>query len=257
MEQTAGKAAQAIYRVAKNERIAHDVYAMRLEGPTEALQRPGQFINIKLDGHYLRRPISVCGWDGGGIDIIFKILGLGTAQMSGFAPGKTLDVLVGLGNGFDTAPARGKKTVLVGGGVGVPPLYGLAKALIASGEAPPAVALGFRAARDVFCVEGFEALGCEVAVATEDGSLGGKGFVTGPLAAMQYEYYFACGPNAMLKAVYRAAAEKGAGGQLSFEERMGCGFGACMGCSCKTKFGNKRVCVEGPVFDAEEVLLDG
>lgn len=245
----------AIYKVKENTNIAKDVFFMRLEGPTDCIEQPGQFLNIKLSGLYLRRPISVCDWDEKGIDIIYKILGQGTAQMAQYAPGTELDILNGLGNGFSVEPAKGKKTVLIGGGVGVPPLYGLAKRLIKQGVTPQVV-LGFRSKEDVFYKQELEALGCAVAIATEDGTQGEKGFVTGPLANIDYEYYYTCGPQAMLHAVFSAGKAKGATGQLSFEERMGCGFGACMGCSCKTLTGAKRVCVEGPVFPSEEVLFE-
>lgn len=246
---------QAVYTVQKNQKIARDVYLMRLAGPTGAITAPGQFINIKLAGFYLRRPISVCSWDAAGIDIIYKILGRGTAHMATLPPGSRLDVLVGLGNGFNTAAARGKAVALAGGGVGIPPLYGLAQKLVAEGTVPH-VALGCAGAADVFYQEEFEALGCVVAVATEDGSAGSCGFVTHLLQNMQYQYYFTCGPAAMLRAVYALGKEKGAAGQLSFEERMGCGFGACMGCSCHTLVGPKRVCVDGPVFVSGEVCFD-
>lgn len=244
----------AIYNVEKNTNIAKDVFTMRLSGPTECLTQPGQFLNIKLSGFYLRRPISICDWDENGVTIIYKILGKGTAQMAQYAPGTQLDILNGLGNGFSLAEAKGKKTVLVGGGVGVPPLYGLAKQLAQQGQAPQVV-LGFRSREDIFYAKELEALGCTVAIATEDGTQGEKGFVTGPLAKLDFEYYYTCGPQAMLHAVYATAKEKGAQGQLSFEERMGCGFGACMGCSCHTLTGAKRVCVEGPVFPSQEVMF--
>lgn len=240
--------------IAENERIAKDVYRMRLACPTDALEQSGQFINILLDGFYLRRPISVCDWDERGITIIYKILGEGTADLATYEVGRPLDILVGLGNGFSTAPVTGKKVALVGGGVGVPPLYHLAKQLVQAGNTP-LVVLGFRSAEDVFYAEEFAQLGCEVQVATEDGSFGRKGFVTHVLDTMQYDYYYTCGPTAMLQAVYALGEQKGATGQLSFEERMGCGFGACMGCSCHTKNGAKRVCQEGPVFASEEVLF--
>lgn len=244
----------AIYIVEKNTNIAKDVFFMRLQGPTDTIVAPGQFINIQLAGFYLRRPISVCDWDENGISIIYKILGRGTAQIAQYGAGTELDILTGLGNGFTPKKAVGKKTVLVGGGVGVPPLYGLAKALIAQNTCPDIV-LGFRSAEDVFYKNEFEALGCHVEIATEDGTMGHTGFVTTPLQKMKYDYYFACGPQAMLHALHKQAKANGAIGQLSFEERMGCGFGACMGCSCETLVGAKRVCVDGPVFESEEVMF--
>lgn len=240
--------------IEENKCIAKDVYSMRLLCSTSALEQPGQFINILLDGFYLRRPISVCDWDENSITIIYKILGKGTAELALFTAGKTLDILVGLGNGFSIARAHGKKVVLVGGGVGVPPLFNLAKQLVAAGNVP-VIVLGFRSGEDAFYEKEFAALGCEVLTATEDGSLGEKGYVTTILQDMDYDYYFTCGPTAMLQAIYTLSEQKGAQGQLSFEERMGCGFGACMGCSCHTKNGSKRVCVEGPVFASEEVLF--
>ncbi len=242
----------AIYTVEANRNIALDVYELRLAGPTDVFTAPGQFVNVHVDGFYLRRPLSVCDWDGEGLTILYKVVGQGTARMALFGAGTQLDLLAGLGNGYNLAPSAGKRTLLAGGGVGVPPLYGLAKRLIAGGNTP-AVALGFRTGEDVFYKEQFEALGCGVHIATEDGGLGAKGFVTEVLKDQDYAYYYACGPQAMLAAVHAAGLAKGAGGQLSFEERMGCGFGACMGCSCETLTGPKRVCVEGPVFEAEEV----
>lgn len=242
------------YTIEENLQIAKDVYQMRLAGSTAAFTAPGQFVNIQIDGFYLRRPISVCTWDAKSLTIIYKILGKGTAVMACMRPGQKLDLITGLGNGFTVAPALGKTAVLVGGGVGVPPLFGLAQALARAGKAP-AVALGFASAQDVFYTRELEALGCAVYLATEDGSAGEQGFVTRILQDLPYDYYFACGPNPMLKAVYDVGEGKRAKGQLSFEERMGCGFGACMGCSCQTKQGAKRVCVEGPVFTSEEVLF--
>ncbi len=227
---------------------------MHLSGPTTAFTAPGQFANVRLAGFYLRRPFSVFRWNENGFEIIYKILGEGTAQMAQFAPGTELDVLVGLGNGFSPEKAAGKRTVLIGGGVGVPPLYALAAHLAAGGEAP-VVALGFAGSEDIFLKEEFEALGCTVVIATEDGGTGVQGYVTEALAPLDYNYYFACGPQAMLRAVYLLGADKGAEGQLSFEERMGCGFGACMGCSCKVITGSKRICMEGPVLESGEVMF--
>ncbi|MDL2324138.1 dihydroorotate dehydrogenase electron transfer subunit [Ruminococcaceae bacterium OttesenSCG-928-A16] len=244
----------AIYTIETNQPIANDVFAMRLAGPTGALVAPGQFVNILLNGFYLRRPISVCDWDEAGMLLIYKILGKGTAQMATMQPGQTLNLLTGLGNGFTVSAATGKPTVLVGGGVGVPPLFSLAKQLITAGNIPEVV-LGFRSSGDVFYAEEFAKLGCKVHLATEDGTAGTKGFVTTALQDMAYDYYYTCGPNAMLQAVHALSAQKGAAGQLSFEERMGCGFGACMGCSCHTQVGPKRVCVDGPVFTSEEVVF--
>ena len=239
-------ATQGLYTIEKNERIAQDVYRMLLRGDLSALSRPGQFVNVKLDGFYLRRPISVCSYHGDELILIYKILGKGTRQMADMLPGQTLDLLVGLGNGFDVMPARGKRIALVGGGVGVPPLYGVMEQL--RGEDVTCV-MGFQSAQDVFYEAEFAELGANVVVATVDGSKGTKGFVTDALRDMAYDYYFACGPQPMLRAVHALGHE----GQLSFEERMGCGFGACMGCSCQTLTGHRRICVDGPVFQSGEV----
>lgn len=243
-----------VAKIETNDCIAKDVYCMRLACSTDAIENPGQFVNILLDGFYLRRPISVCNWDEYGITLIYKILGKGTAVLATLPVGTSLDILMGLGNGFSVVQAADKKTVLVGGGVGVPPLYGLAKQLLANGLLPEVV-LGFRSSDDVFYADKFKELGCTVHLTTEDGSAGQKGFVTTVLENIEYDYYYACGPNAMLQALYDVSQNKNAMGQLSFEERMGCGFGACMGCSCHTKSGAKRVCVEGPVFSSEEVIF--
>ena len=241
-----------IYTIAENAPLAQDVFCLRLSGDGSWVQRPGQFVNIALAGKYLRRPISVCDWTQDSLTLIYKVVGSGTEQMSRMAPGETLDVLTGLGNGFDAAPAHGEKIALAGGGVGVPPLYGLARVLRSQGEAVQCV-LGFRSRGDVFYEREFQVLGCDVHVVTDDGSYGARGFVTDVLKGLDYDYYFACGPQPMLRAVHAA----GKTGQLSFEERMGCGFGACMGCTCKTLTGYKRICVDGPVLLSGEVSFDG
>ena len=234
---------QSIYRIQYNQQLTADVWEMRLEGDTGAITAPGQFINIRLDGLFLRRPISVCDWDGQGITIIYKVVGKGTAALGGMEQGQELDVLCGLGNGFDVSRC-GERTLVIGGGVGVPPMYGLAKALLRAGKTPVAI-LGFNKKEEIFYEDKFRALGIETTVTTVDGSYGVKGFVTDALPE-EYGYFCACGPLPMLKAVYNAAATSGL---LSFEERMGCGFGACMGCSCKTKYGNKRICKDGPELE--------
>ncbi|MCI8943565.1 MAG: dihydroorotate dehydrogenase electron transfer subunit [Oscillospiraceae bacterium] len=239
---------QSIYRIQYNQQLTADVWEMRLEGDTGAITAPGQFINIRLDGLFLRRPISVCDWDGQGITIIYKVVGKGTAALGGMEQGQELDVLCGLGNGFDVSRC-GERTLVIGGGVGVPPMYGLAKALLRAGKTPVAI-LGFNKKEEIFYEDKFRALGIETTVTTVDGSYGVKGFVTDALPE-EYGYFCACGPLPMLKAVYNAAATSGL---LSFEERMGCGFGACMGCSCKTKYGNKRICKDGPVLEKEEII---
>ncbi|MBC5581068.1 dihydroorotate dehydrogenase electron transfer subunit [Anaerofilum sp. BX8] len=243
---------QGLYTIQENAPLTRDVYRMVLAGDTSAVTAPGQFVNVRLDGCYLRRPISIADWDDATITLIYKVVGEGTRRMAGMGgPGAALDLLVGLGNGYDLA-ACGAAPVLLGGGVGVPPLYGLAKRLWRQGR-PPAVLLGFNTAADVFYEQEFRDLGCPTMVATADGSYGQKGFVTDLLntAGMRYDYFYTCGPEPMLRAVYSACA---CPGQLSFEERMGCGFGACMGCSCKTKYGSKRICKDGPVLAKEEVV---
>ena len=240
---------QGIYTIASNKKIARDVYEMVLSGDTSALTAPGQFLNIKIEGYFLRRPISVCDWDGDTITIVYKVVGAGTAAMSEMAAGQTLDVLAGLGNGFDMRKSGGTP-LLVGGGVGSPPMAGLCRRLAAEGKSPTVV-LGFASREDVFYEDKFRSLGAEVRIATADGSYGVHGFVTDAMAGITPSYFYACGPIPMLRAVSDALP---ADGQLSFEERMGCGFGACMGCSCQTKYGNKRICRDGPVLTKGEVI---
>ena len=239
---------QELLTITENVPVTKTVYRMRLEGADLEEQRPGGFVNIRLDGLFLRRPISVYDSGPGSLTILYKVVGRGTAQMAGLRPGDTLDVLTGLGNGYDLSKA-GDRPLLLGGGVGVPPLYLLAKQLRAAGKDVHAV-LGFNTAEEVFGEEAFRTLGCGVTVATADGSRGVKGFVTDALPE-EYSYFYTCGPEPMLRAVYRTAKTSG---QFSFEERMGCGFGACMGCSCKTITGYKRICREGPVLEKEEIL---
>lgn len=240
---------QSIFKVVKNEKIAKDVYKMLLSGDTSDITKPGQFVNIKIDGLFLRRPISVCDYDAKTLSLIYKVVGEGTKVMSGYGEGQELDILSGLGNGYDIS-VSGEKPLLIGGGVGVPPLYNLCKKLIAEGAAP-SVILGFNTKEEVFCEEEFKALGAEVYVTTVDGSYGTHGYVTEVMKKLNYTYFYTCGPEAMLKAVYDISKTEG---QFSFEERMGCGFGACMGCSCKTKYGNKRICKDGPVLKKEEII---
>ena len=241
---------QEILTITENVPVTSCVYRMRLEGADLEAQNPGGFVNIRLDGLFLRRPISVYDSEPGSLTILYKVVGKGTEQMAAMKPGETLDVLTGLGNGYDLSKS-GETPVLLGGGVGVPPLYLLAKKLIAEGKKPQAV-LGFNTAAEVFGEAEFKALGCGVTVATADGSYGVKGFVTDALPE-EYSYFYTCGPEPMLRAVYRATKTSG---QLSFEERMGCGFGACMGCSCKTITGYKRICREGPVLEKEEIIWE-
>lgn len=240
---------QGIYSVELNRPLAESIYEMVLKGDTSSLKNPGQFINIKLDGFYLRRPISVCDYDEETITIIYKIVGEGTKAMSLLKEGAVLDILCGLGNGFDTSKS-GNAPVLIGGGVGVPPMYNLCKKLISQGKQVKVI-LGFNKKSEMFYEDEFKNLGAEVYVTTADGSYGIKGFVTDALENLDYTYFYACGPVPMFKAVESVAVTSG---QYSFEERMGCGFGACMGCSCKTKYGNKRICKDGPVLEREEII---
>lgn len=241
---------QGIFEIIENIPLTETVYRMKLAGDTSAITAPGQFVNIELSGKYLRRPISVCDWQDGLLTILYKVVGQGTAQMRRMQPGQTLDLLTGLGNGYDLTCA-GEKPLLIGGGVGVPPLYGLAKRLLAQ-DAQVQVVLGFNTKDEAFYEKEFRKLGAGVTVTTADGSLGIKGFVTDALPE-DYTYFYTCGPEPMLKAVFRNTKTSG---QLSFEARMGCGFGACMGCSCKTVTGSKRICKEGPVLRKEELLWD-
>ena len=236
---------QVTYTILDNAPLTTDVYCMALAGDTSAITAPGQFINIQLDGLFLRRPISVCDWNDKGLVIIYRVVGRGTERMADMLPGQFLDCLTGLGNGYDIA-ACPANPVLVGGGVGVPPLYGLAKRLLAAGK-KPSVILGFNRAEEIFYDMEFAALGVPVTATTVDGSAGTKGFVTDAMRGG--EYVCACGPEPMLKAVHRLAS----GGQFSFEARMGCGFGACMGCTCETLAGPKRICKEGPVMRHGEI----
>ena len=240
----------SIFTIKQNFALTSNVYKMLLEGDCSQITAPGQFINIKLDGLYLRRPISVCDCEGNIVTIIYKVVGKGTEQLSKMQAGQSLLILTGLGNGYDTS-CSGNTPLLLGGGVGVPPLYMLAKKLLAEGKTPTVV-LGFNTKDEVFYDKEFASLGCNTIVATADGTLGKKGFVTDCLPN-EYSYVFSCGPEPMLKAVYKNISTSG---QFSFEERMGCGFGACMGCSCKTITGYKRICADGPVLCKEEILWE-
>ena len=240
---------QSIFTIKENLPLTSSVYKMLLEGDTSHITNCGQFVNIKLDGLFLRRPISVCDCEGDILTLIYKVVGKGTEQMSLMGEGETLDVLTGLGNGYDTT-ISGDAPILLGGGVGVPPMYMLCKKLIGEGKRVRVV-LGFNKADEVFYEEEFRALGAHVTVTTVDGSYGTKGFVTDVMKNTEYSYFYTCGPEPMLKAVYNISVSEG---QFSFEERMGCGFGACMGCSCKTITGYKRICKEGPVMKKEEIL---
>ena len=242
---------QGIFTITKNTHLTRDVCLMTLKGDATDITTPGQFINIKLNGKYLRRPISVCDAAENEITIIYKVVGHGTEQMSKMQLGDELDILTGLGNGYDTT-LSGDKPLLIGGGVGVPPLYMLAKELIDLGK-KITVILGFNTKDEIFYEKEFKDLGCNVFVTTVDGSYGTKGFVTGVMETLDYSYFYTCGPEPMLKAIYKTSKVSG---ELSFEERMGCGFGACMGCSCKTITGYKRICKDGPVMKKEEILWE-
>lgn len=242
---------QELFKIISNTPIANDVLKMVLEGDTSDITASGQFVNIKIDGFYLRRPISVCDVEDDKLTLIYKVVGKGTEAMRDMKSGETLDVLTGLGNGYDLS-VSGEKPLLLGGGVGVPPLYNLAKKLIQEGK-EVTVILGFNSKGDVFYENEFAALGAKVFVTTADGSYGIKGFVTDAVKDLDYTYFYTCGPEPMLKAVYKTLTTSG---QFSFEERMGCGFGACMGCSCKTITGNKRICKEGPVLIKEDIIWE-
>lgn len=239
---------QTVFKIKENRFLTETVLEMKLAGDTAGISC-GQFVNILIDGLYLRRPISVCDLSDGELTLVYKIVGKGTEKMSSMKKGETLDLLTGLGNGYDLSQA-GEKPLLLGGGVGVPPLYLLAKKLIAAGKTV-SVVLGFNTAKEIFYEEEFKKIGANVTVCTADGSYGVKGFVTDAMKDEEYSYFYTCGPEPMLKAVFSTSVTSG---QFSFEERMGCGFGACMGCSCKTIYGNKRICKEGPVLKKEEIL---
>ena len=241
---------QGIFEIVSNEKLTQNVYKMVLRGDVSAITAPGQFVNILLDGLYLRRPISVCEVGEDTFTMIYKVVGKGTAQMAAMESGK-LDILTGLGNGYDMT-VSGQKPLLLGGGVGVPPMYELCKQLLRQGKEVQVI-LGFNTADEVFYEDQFKDLGACVTVTTVDGSYGTKGFVTDVMKELDYSYFYTCGPEPMLKAVYKTSTTSG---QMSFEKRMGCGFGACMGCSCKTLTGYKRICKEGPVMRKEEILWE-
>ena len=236
------------FTLISNRLVAKNTYEWVLSGDTKGI-REGQFVNIRLDGFYLRRPISVCDCEGDKLTLIFKVVGDGTKVMSEAKVGEKFLILTGLGNGYNLAKS-GHAPLLIGGGAGVPPMYLAAKKLVAKGITPTVI-LGFNTADEVFYKDEFEALGCKVLITTADGSVGIKGFVTNAMAELEYTYFYTCGPLPMLRAVYNASVTDG---EFSFEERMGCGFGACMGCSCETKYGYKRICRDGPVLMKEEIV---
>lgn len=242
---------QGLFSITQNEKIAQSVYKMRLSGDTSAIKKAGQFVNIKLDGFFLRRPISVCDYTAEELLIIYKVVGKGTEKMSAMEKGEQLDILTGLGNGYDLT-VKTEKPVLIGGGVGVPPLYKLAKELKNQGKRV-SVILGFNSENEIFFEDEFKEIADRVLICTADGSYGIKGFVTDAVKDIDFDYFFTCGPEPMFKAL-ESTIDKNISGQMSFEQRMGCGFGACMGCSCKTLTGNKRICREGPVLFREEII---
>ena len=240
---------QDVFEIVSNRNLAPGVYEMVLRGASTEDCTPGRFVQLRLDSFYLRRPISVCDAEDGKLTLVYKTVGRGTEAMAQYECGKRIDVLTGLGNGYDLDNS-GDRPLLIGGGAGVPPMYLLARRLLAQGK-QPAVILGFNKAEEIFYAEQFRALGIKTIIATADGSVGVKGFVTDAMEGLDYTYTYACGPEPMLKAVYNRASTSG---EYSFEERMGCGFGACMGCTCETKYGNKRICKDGPVLTKEEIV---
>lgn len=240
---------QVMFEVADNRSLTDTVFQMLLKGDTTAVTAPGQFVNVKINSFFLRRPISVCDYEDGRLVLVYKVVGGGTAALAKSVQGDKLDCLCGLGNGYSLGES-GRKPLLIGGGVGIPPLYALCKQLIVQGK-QPTVILGFNTEKEIFLENEFRSLGAEIMITTADGSRGIKGFAADAMHGLDYTYFYTCGPEAMLKAVNRAAQTDG---QFSFEERMGCGFGACMGCSCETKYGAKRICKEGPVLKREEII---
>jgi len=231
------------FTVTENIKIARDVYRIVLYSEATCAPTPGQFVNLLVDGHYLRRPISVCDWVDGSLVLIYKVVGQGTAKLVEYTPGQSISVLTNLGNGYTIVPAQ--RPLLIGGGVGVPPLYYLAKELVNAGQKPVAL-LGFQCKEDAFYGEEFAAI-CETKLVIKD-------YVTSALPS-GYDAVYSCGPEPMLKVIYDQAKELAPGHmQLSFEARMACGFGACMACSCRTVAGYKRICKDGPVLTREEVL---
>lgn len=240
---------QGIFTIISNKRIARNIYEIVLEGDTSAITAPGQFVNITVEGFFLRRPISVCDCKGSKLTLVYKTVGGGTEKLSSLKAGEKLDILTGLGNGYDLSKS-GDSPILIGGGVGVPPLFYLAKKLISQGKSVTAI-LGFNTEDEVFYEDEFRQAGANTVIVTADGSYGKKGFVTDALPDHDYSFFYTCGPEPMFRALSKAVKTPG---QYSFEERMGCGFGACMGCSCKTLTGNKRICKEGPVMESGEII---
>lgn len=241
---------RVLFTIKENRALTENVYKIVLFGDTQDITRSGQFVNVLIDGLYLRRPISVCDYAKDNLTLIYKVVGKGTKKLSTMKDGESLDVLTGLGNGYDLS-LSGNSPLLIGGGVGVPPLYNLAKKLITQGKSV-SVILGFNTKSEIFYEQEFMSLGANVTVCTVDGSYGVKGFVTDAIKS-GYTYFYVCGPEPMLKAVYNKTDTDG---EFSFEERMGCGFGACVGCSCKTLYGTKRICKDGPVLKKGEIIWE-
>lgn len=236
-----------------NNALTADVFETVLKGDISDITSPGQFINIKLDGLFLRRPISVADLDEkeATVTIVYKTVGAGTEKLKELKTGSRLNILTGLGNGYDLSVCGGDP-LLIGGGVGTPPMYYLCRRLIEEGKSPRVI-LGFNKKDEIFFEDRFAELGVPVTVTTVDGSYGVKGYVTDAMKKERgYSYIYACGPFAMMRGVADKAQTDG---QFSLEERMGCGFGACMGCTVHTRSGDKRVCREGPVFEIKDIIF--
>lgn len=244
---------KTIFKVIENTKVAAKTWRMVLEGDTSRITTPGQFVNLEVEGHFLRRPISLCDAADGKLTLLYDVVGEGTELMSRWKPGHLVDTLTGLGNGFDP-DCNVERPLLLGGGIGVAPLLLLARFLVAAGRSPIAV-LGFNKAEDIVLVDELRLAGAEVYVATADGSAGTKGFVTDAIRehCLPTEYFYACGPMPMLRAL---ALGMDCPGELSLDDRMACGFGVCMCCSIKTRSGAKRICKDGPVFKKEELIFE-
>jgi len=242
---------QVVFLIQSNIQIACQTWQMRLEGDSSALVSPGQFVDVAVEGFFLRRPFAARDWDAEGFDFIYKTVGEGTEAMSRMKPGQAIDVLTGLGNGFDSDSCKGK-ALLISGGLGASPLFPLAKRLIAEGKTVTAI-LGFNTAAEAILQSEYEALGAKVHMVTMDGSLGIKGLVTDAVKEVDpsFDFFYTCGPKVMMKAVCETLDGPG---QASLEERMGCGCGICYGCTCHTDKGPKRICADGPVFNREDII---
>lgn len=236
------------FKILENKQIAKDVYKLVLEGNTSEITKPGQFVNIAISEFYLRRPISICDFEKNSLTLIYKVVGKGTYALSKKYTNHYLDILIPLGNGFDVEKTT-MYPVLIGGGVGVPPLVNLAKQLIKKVDKVQVI-IGFNKKEEIFGEDMFKNIGISPIVTTVDGSYGIKGLVSDALKDIKADYIYSCGPEPMLKALSSFDID----GQFSFEARMACGFGGCMACSCKTKYANKRICKEGPVLFKEEII---